>query len=178
MFCPKCSQQQISENVRFCSGCGFQLNVVKALLASDDESFSKSSESVVTSRLRRRKDMITGAVLMLIFSLHSAWTTEDLSLEREYSSLIFKCFILCVLINLVPLFRDLLSGKAIQDSPSAPRILSAFVTNFKKRNQPPVLSAANCSSSVDYFTERINTAELVPPPSVTEDTTNLLRNNL
>ena len=35
MFCPKCSQEQISDETRFCSRGGFQLNVVKALLAEE-----------------------------------------------------------------------------------------------------------------------------------------------
>jgi len=35
MYCPKCSQQQISDNIRYCSRCGFPLNVVVDLLAYD-----------------------------------------------------------------------------------------------------------------------------------------------
>src|SRR4028119_1734357 len=34
MFCPKCSQQQVSDEVRFCSRCGFQLGVVAELLST------------------------------------------------------------------------------------------------------------------------------------------------
>lgn len=32
MFCPKCSQQQAADDVRFCSRCGFPLGGVKDLL--------------------------------------------------------------------------------------------------------------------------------------------------
>jgi hypothetical protein len=32
MHCPRCGQQQISEETKFCSKCGFQLHVVSAVL--------------------------------------------------------------------------------------------------------------------------------------------------
>jgi len=35
MYCPKCSQAQISEDIRFCSRCGFLLTGVAQLIAND-----------------------------------------------------------------------------------------------------------------------------------------------
>ena len=35
MHCPRCGQQQISNETRFCSRCGFQLGVVSELLLHD-----------------------------------------------------------------------------------------------------------------------------------------------
>jgi hypothetical protein len=177
MFCPKCSQQQIYDDIRFCSRCGFQLSVVKALLVAADASLSKTSESAAPNRSRRKRDMTIGAVLMVVFALHSAWTTEDLSLDREYTSLIVKCFILCWLINIMPVIRDFFYGNRTQDSSSSPKILSRLIAKFKNRDQNSALPAADGRPATDYFTGRIKTAELIAPPSVTEDTTNLLRNN-
>ncbi|MBK9152995.1 MAG: zinc ribbon domain-containing protein [Chloracidobacterium sp.] len=37
MHCPKCGQQQISDEIRFCSKCGFSMMGVSALLAGDGE---------------------------------------------------------------------------------------------------------------------------------------------
>src|SRR5918911_536815 len=34
MFCPQCGQRQISNEARFCSACGFPLNVVTELLTN------------------------------------------------------------------------------------------------------------------------------------------------
>ena len=175
MFCPKCSRQQISDNIRFCSGCGFQLSAVKALLA-DDASFSEAS---APDRSRRKKDMTIGAVLMVFFALHSAWTTEDLSLEREYTSLIVKCFILCALINIIPKIFDFFRRNATRESFSSPKILSSLTAGFKGNDRnAAALPAAYSRPASDYFTGGINTAELIPPPaSVTEKTTNLLRSD-
>jgi ribosomal protein L37E len=36
MYCPKCSQQQVSEEVRFCSRCGFSLSAVRELIAGSE----------------------------------------------------------------------------------------------------------------------------------------------
>ena len=33
MFCPQCGQQQVSQETRFCSRCGFQMGLVAQLLA-------------------------------------------------------------------------------------------------------------------------------------------------
>jgi hypothetical protein len=121
--------------------------------------------------------MAIGAVLMAFLALHSAWTTEDLSLDREYTSLIVKCFILCVAINIMPVIRDFFSGNMTQDSLSSPKMLSRLIAKFKNKDQNPALPAAYGRPADDYIAGRLQTAELVAPPSVTEETTNLLRNN-
>jgi hypothetical protein len=184
MFCPKCSRQQIYDEIRFCSRCGFKLNVVKALLADNDASASKASASTISAPAapdpaRRKKDMMSGAALMVVFALHTAWTTEDLSLDREYTSLIVKCLILCGLINIMPAIRNFFAGGAAQeDSRSFPKMLSRLAAKFKRTDQNAALPAAYDSRpAAGYFTGRIKTGEFTAPPSVTEDTTNLLRNN-
>ena len=35
MFCPRCGQQQISDQTKFCSRCGFQLGLVAEMLDHD-----------------------------------------------------------------------------------------------------------------------------------------------
>lgn len=33
MFCPRCGQQQVSENIKFCSRCGFSMELISDILA-------------------------------------------------------------------------------------------------------------------------------------------------
>ena len=54
MYCPQCSQQQVSENVRFCSRCGFSLQIVTALLTNDG-ALPEHAVAEVESRLSRRQ---------------------------------------------------------------------------------------------------------------------------
>jgi hypothetical protein len=61
MFCPKCSQLQSSDNVCFCSRCGFDLEQVKALIESADRNKTKSQSG---EPFIRQKDISIGAGLM------------------------------------------------------------------------------------------------------------------
>ncbi len=65
MYCPQCSQEQVSEHVRFCSRCGFQLNVVKELLAAYPPIPQETGASV-ERELPRQLDVNIGATLMFL----------------------------------------------------------------------------------------------------------------
>ena len=68
MFCPKCGQQQVSDEVRFCSRCGFQLEGVKLLLAGEGlpalsaANFQAPEQS---GESPRRRGIKQGVMLML-----------------------------------------------------------------------------------------------------------------
>jgi hypothetical protein len=66
MFCPKCGQQ-VSDQVRFCTGCGLRLTAVKQLLSQDDEADGTSSPDHPLHL--RRKDLNLGAAAMYLGSL-------------------------------------------------------------------------------------------------------------
>ena len=71
MYCPKCSQQQVSEEVRFCSRCGFLLTGVAELIKNDGE-FPAVMEQNKTSRLTpRRKGFKHGLFALLLLILTS-----------------------------------------------------------------------------------------------------------
>ncbi len=53
MFCPRCGQQQVSQDTRFCSRCGLSLDLLADLLSDDGE------------RLRRERRELTGIGLTL-----------------------------------------------------------------------------------------------------------------
>ncbi|MEK6279819.1 MAG: zinc ribbon domain-containing protein [Acidobacteriota bacterium] len=65
MYCPKCSQEQVFEEVKFCSRCGFQLNAVKELLTSDATQTANINEPHEGSNISRQRDVILGAMMML-----------------------------------------------------------------------------------------------------------------
>lgn len=76
MFCPNCGQQQASGETRFCSRCGFQLGVVKALLAAGEG--EGPGVRPVPDQARRRKDMTKGAAFMFLAALIVAAGTVEL----------------------------------------------------------------------------------------------------
>jgi hypothetical protein len=171
MFCPKCSQEQVSDETRFCSRCGFQLNVVKALLA--EESLPQSAEIQKPDRSLRKRDVTIGAALMFVCAFLVAVFT--VAMPPNHSSrillLIVAWLLLSFLINIKPLIRFFLRGEnSSMDEKLLPSKLTAV---FNSEKQNAALPSAQ-SIPADFMMPAANTAEMAPPPSVTEPTTNLL----
>ncbi|HLM56168.1 MAG TPA: hypothetical protein VK422_08545 [Pyrinomonadaceae bacterium] len=68
MFCPKCSQAQPAEDLRFCPRCGFPLVAVKELLGREERG-DDGAGAGEEWRLPAQKDLATGALLMFAGSV-------------------------------------------------------------------------------------------------------------
>jgi hypothetical protein len=172
MFCPKCSQQQVSDETRFCSRCGFQLNVVKALLVSDDA--PQTAEIQKPDRSLRKRDMTIGAAIMFVFAFIAAVITIDMPPSHSSRILLLAIawLVLSLLINIKPLIQYFLradnsASKTDDFSPS--KVISKFTSRNKK-----ALPEAHSIPAADLVMPNVNTAEMIQPPSITENTTNLL----
>ena len=175
MFCPKCSQQQKSDEIRFCSGCGFELNVVKALLAS--ENAAPNAEAPKIDRSLRRRDMTVGATRMFLAALVAAAITVDMpaSHSARIILLIVAWLMLSLLINIKPIIQYFVradNSTPAEDDFSVTKTISRFASSDKKS-----LPGARSVPAQDFVTPGFKTAEMVTPPSVTERTTNLLEKN-
>lgn len=170
MFCPNCSQQQVSDETRFCSRCGFQLGVVKALLASEP---GGAAPARAADPARRVKDMTVGAALMFLFAFAVAAVTGEL--PPGHSSRIVSLFVawllLTLLINLRPLWRYFFGERG---AAAAPAEAPDFSTRVGPAGRPSVLPPARSVPASDLAGQQFDTAEVVQPPSVAERTTNLL----
>jgi hypothetical protein len=169
MFCPKCSQQQVSDETRFCSRCGFQLNVVKALLS--DESLSQNTQIQNARRSFNKRDMTIGAALMFVFAFIAGAITVDMpsSSSVPLIFLTIMWFVLVLLINIKPIIQYFLrpdSPTVDVPSKTSPNLFSKFSSN--------ALPTAQSIPAEDLIKPRFNTAEMAQPLSVTEPTTNLL----
>ena len=67
MHCPRCGQQQISEETKFCSRCGFQLGLVAELLANGGVLPQLAELYKGKSSLFTRKNGVIFTVLWFIF---------------------------------------------------------------------------------------------------------------
>jgi hypothetical protein len=63
MFCPKCSQSQPAEDLRFCPRCGFPLRAVQELVLRE-EARAGEARPREEGQLPGQKDVATGALLM------------------------------------------------------------------------------------------------------------------
>ena len=171
MYCPKCSQEQVSDETRFCSRCGFQLNVVKALLA--EEGAPESAEIQKPNRSLRKRDVTIGATLMFVFAFIVAALT--VSMPANHSSrilfLIVAWLTVSFLINIKPIIQFFIRGEnGATDEKLLP---SKFTAVFNSEKQSAALPDSQ-SIPADFMMPAPNTSEMVPPPSITEPTTNLL----
>lgn len=182
MFCPKCSQQQASEEMRFCSRCGFRLGVVRELIAQNETPVSAEAEALAPSHTLRKRDVIIGAMLMFVISLIVVIAASPIPPVRN-----LQLFMLVVLFIALTLFVNFINPlmraagklfaendtKAREGLVSSPYVNSGLVTQVSRSALPPPHSVP----AVEFSSPRANTAEVVQPPSITERTTSLLQND-
>jgi hypothetical protein len=66
MFCPKCGQQQVSEETKFCSRCGFLLTAVWDLVSNNGLSNKNLATPESTAISPRKKGLRRGGKLMML----------------------------------------------------------------------------------------------------------------
>jgi hypothetical protein len=167
MFCPKCSQQQISEEMRFCSRCGFPLHGVREVMITGGLSPSERLQV----RSRAMKGARQGTWLMLAGLPLTFFVGLLTAIDDDFAFLlIFPA--LCLIMG----FLRLLYGVFIQDRAERKTQgtlsgASATLPAYAGRNMELLPSRIE---PVNNFTGTKRTAEVVHPPSVTENTTKLL----
>ena len=179
MYCPQCGQQQASTEMRFCSRCGFPLAGVVELLASGGVPGSQA-EPQDQEMSPRRKGVKQGVVMMII----GAVLVPILAIiNRAYHGpnifdvLVPLAAVICFAGGLM---RILYATLFEQGAPSTKQDAYAYAstpTTPAQLNTGARISALPPQQSApvsDFIPRHANTAELVHPPSVTENTTRLL----
>jgi hypothetical protein len=169
MYCPKCSQQSASGQVRYCARCGFPLGIVSELLSHDGITMER--ETVVAPLpLLRRKSVRTGAKL-IFFSLILVPVAIGLGVIFDSPGPLLISLVL-FFIGLVQILYALIFGESLL--PQRPQKQPATLSAAERRlNLPPSQSEPVTVSAAKH----VNTAEMVQPPSVAEHTTKLLEDN-
>jgi hypothetical protein len=161
MYCPKCGHQQVSEDMRFCSRCGFQLTGVAELLAAGGEaSVSPGQPQKRLPRISRR-----GARL-LFFSIVTAPVFLFFSYYFDSPLPLFPTFFF-FLAGLAHIFYQLIFNENMLPE-------SQKWTGLPSAGTEQYLPPARAIPADDLISRK--TAEF-GPPSVTENTTRLLRDN-
>jgi hypothetical protein len=171
MYCPKCGQQQISDEMRFCSRCGLALSGLAEWLAGSPPPPPKRVDEVQTEPLSpRRKSLRRAAKLMFwsaaLFPLFLVWSIA----EDEPGPLIVP-FVLFFVSLVWMVYVRIFSDKTV------PMINHSVQTSFMEA--APLRSAlppAITPPIPNTGRQQVRTNELAQPPSVTEHTTRLLDN--
>lgn len=176
MFCPECGQQQLSNEVRFCSRCGFQLGGVTGLLATRgavpaglvaaDPSFETPKRKGVR---QGAKVLLFGVFLVAFFGLMSDLTRGLLPEELV---------IVGAIVFLAGLLR-MIYAALFEDGPyRKPAVPANYVQpGAFAPGAPPRAAELPPAQSIPaqaYAPPRHDTAEIAFRPSVTEHETQLL----
>lgn len=179
MFCPNCGQQQISNNTKYCPRCGTSIAGLAEWLAAGgaplvvrDAHAPAPAANAPAQLSPRRKGMRRGAKVMFLSGVLLPFLIAFGAAVGEPVPVILS-FILFFIGLSMTLYARLFSddtprpvkGRAQQQQQQMP---GAAVT-------APVLPPAAADTHLNNFGRRgTRTAELSPPPSVTENTTRLL----
>jgi hypothetical protein len=183
MHCPKCGQQQVSDEMRFCSRCGFALGIVTELLVTGGTLPEREAESLAgkfTGRKRGKRLglllMITGIVLAMIGGIiQESLGTNPLNIPGLVGTLLL--FSPAIIIGVAGLVRFLYAWLLETNVPSGthpviPR--SAAMKGALNGQDYVALPASHSVPATSFGAKRGDTTEIVNVPSVTENTTRLL----
>ena len=170
MYCPNCGQQQVSNEMRFCSRCGLALTGLVEWLAGSRLPIKHEDEVQVPTPSRRRKGLRRAAKLMFVSGvLFPIFLVISLAVNEGGPMIIpvVVFFVSLVLMLYARLFSD----------PTAPGIAQAAQTSAlgSTSTRGSLRPAANIPMP-EAGRPRARTNELAQPASVTENTTRLLDN--
>lgn len=185
MHCPKCGQQQVSDEMRFCSRCGFPLSVVTEVLSHGGTLPEREAEASARQLTPRQRGKRLG-LLLLLPGLLLAMIAGIINEPRGASSLeplglagillLFGPGILCIVAGFVRFLYAVLLEPKTQRRVSSPLSQRDKVEspNLDSARRYPALPASQGVPVTAFGEKRVNTSEMVNVPSVTENTTKLL----
>lgn len=178
MHCPKCGQQQVSEETRFCSRCGFLLTGV-AQVVNQDGLLPASGSTFFASGSPRRRGVMQGVfVFLLSFLIVPLAAIITIAFNWEpflpaISAILFTVGGLLRVVYALMFESGTATGKALEAGLLAsPHQLDQ---GNRSANQLPPAQSIPATAYAPPGTGRWrDTNELDTPGSVTDNTTKLL----
>ncbi len=176
MYCPRCSQQQVSEETKFCSQCGFPLGLISEILAHGG--FLPQLAELYKSKkfFTRRNGLIFSLFWFLIFVLVFAPLISVIGAPKE---LVTMLVIIGTMGSLIMLIASFL---LLKKDPSNMEFYNQQLPNQQGKNlfqTPPINQTALPPPGEQNYVPPANTWKApdtgnFAPRSVTEGTTKLL----
>jgi hypothetical protein len=166
MYCPRCGQQQVSEEVRFCPRCGLSLAAVPTLLAGVEAPAAEGAPGG-GGRTRKRAQTRRGAKIMFFSAVLAP---VFFALCFPFDSPVPLIVPLTVfLVGLAWTLYFVLFGEDLHDArPEGGR------EGLREGRGARALPPAAFVPASGFGGRRAQTADMAQPPSVTEQTTRLL----
>jgi hypothetical protein len=176
MFCPQCGQKQLSDGARFCSSCGFRLEAVTQLLATNGQAHWEPPQASGPRPPSPRRKGVKQGVMLFSLGILLVPMLAIIDFPEEIVGLAaIICFVGGILRMLYALFFE--ESAATAAPPPLPGYVPPAVppNYFGARGSENALPPAQAQPSAGYRPRRFDTGELMnPPPSVVDHTTRLL----
>jgi hypothetical protein len=166
MYCPRCGQQQLSDEVRFCSRCGLPLLGVTTLLSAASAGAEGSPRKGVLAG--KRPGVRRGAKLMF-FSVVLFPVFLGISIASDSPGPLVIPFTL-LLAGVAFMLYSVLFGEELLHGRGSKGREELREARGAQQSLPPSTFVPASS----FGSRRANTADMSQPPSVTEQTTRLL----
>ena len=173
MYCPNCGQQQISEEIIFCSRCGLSLFWLADWLAGGSLPAKRVEESQVSAMSPRRKGMRRAAKLMFFSGVLFPVFLLLSFLINEGGPMFFPCALFFVSLVMM-LYARLFSDNTVPGEIPTEFGRPAQTSTLGAQPVPTYLPPATTPPIPNTGRSQVRTNELAQPPSVTENTTRLL----
>ena len=178
MYCPKCSQQQVSDEVRFCSRCGFSLSAVRELIAGDGGALAAlGAEARAWQLSRSQRGVRKGARIMLASLALTLVVGLLTAIDDDLAPLLLLpvlCFVVGFARVLYGVFLAEKRARRVKGVAPQPHVAPMMPGQLGAAARSPELSPPRVAPIGSFTAQRVETAEMVQPPSVTENTTKLL----
>ena len=177
MYCPKCSQPEPSDAMRYCARCGFPLSGVALLLEHDGALPQLTTDPHQEHKSSRNRSLGESAVLTTVAWAIVLVATFWFDAGGPFEIIGKIAAVLFSLVGLIGLIKFLhaflfVNDRADQPSPDALQNAVSARTSLSEPNQTGL--PAHESLPLSDYPRRANTKEMAPRPSVTENTTRLL----
>jgi len=172
MYCPQCGQQQISEQVRYCSRCGFLLEAVTAVLAAGGM-VPRYLQPGARPLSPRSKGVRQGAMMMLsTFLVVPVMAIILVGILNGPGEPVGLAAVTLFVGGLLRIIYALMMEDAYPPKENNQMNAYAPPPQFDQTARHVGLPPASVNNTSSW--RRPNTSELIRPPSVTENTTRLL----
>jgi hypothetical protein len=166
MYCPRCGQQQVSEEVRFCPRCGLSLAQVPVLLASGGE--ARLAEGAARAPLTQRRVGIRRGAKLMFFSAVLFPVLLGVSIAADGAEPLIISLVV-FLAGLAWMLYFVLFGEEV---PHVGRAKGR--EDLQEGRGAQALPPSTFVPASGFGARPVHTADMSQPPSVTEQTTRLL----
>jgi hypothetical protein len=176
MHCPSCGQEQVSANTKFCSRCGFQLDLVGELLANGGF-LPQLAQLAGNKSFFNKKNGVMFAVLWFFFfvffltPIGGIIDSEEMAAISAVTGIFGSILILIFSLAFLPSSKAAAATRFVSPD-SIPRGL--YGKPQQQQLPPEQFQPANVYTAPQGNWRAPDTGELATPGTVTENTTKLL----